>query len=32
MCIMDIGDQDLQRKTVRLMKVLWQHHGVDEGM
>ena len=29
-CIMDSRDQVLQRKTVRLVKVLWQHHGVEE--
>ena len=26
-CIMDSWDQVLQRKTVRLVKVLWQHRG-----
>ena len=30
MCIMDSQDQVLRRKTVRLVRVLWQHHGVDE--
>ena len=30
MCIMDSRDQVLRRKTVRLMKVLWQHCGVKE--
>ena len=30
MCIMDSRDQVLQRKTVRLVRVLWQHHGVEE--
>ena len=29
-CIVDSWDQVLRRKTVRLMRVLWQHHGVDE--
>ena len=29
-CIMDSRDQVLQRKTVRLVKVLWQHCGVEE--
>ena len=28
--IMDSWDQVLRRKTVRLVKVLWQHHGVEE--
>ena len=28
--IMDSRDQVLQRKTVRLMKVLWKHRGVEE--
>ena len=28
--IMDRQDQFLQRKTVRLVKVLWQHRGVEE--
>ena len=31
-CIMDSRDQVLQRKTVRLVKVLWQHSGVEEVM
>ena len=30
MCIMDSQDQVLQRKTVRLVKLLWQHRGVEE--
>ena len=30
MCIMDSWDQVLRRKTVRLVRVLWQHHGVEE--
>ena len=25
-------DQVLRRKTVRLVKMLWQHHGVEEAM
>ena len=29
MCIKDSRDQVLRRKTVRL---LWQHHGVEESM
>ena len=29
-CIMDSRDQVLRRKTVRLVKVLWQHRGVEE--
>ena len=32
MRIMDTRDQVLQRKTVRLVKVLWQHYGVEEAM
>ena len=28
--IMDSRDQTLRRKTVKLMKVLWQHRGVEE--
>ena len=28
--IMDSRDQVLRHKTVRLIKVLWQHHGVEE--
>ena len=28
--IMDSRDQVFQRKTVRLVKVLWQHRGVEE--
>ena len=31
-CIMDSRDQVLQRKTVRLVRVLWQHRGVEESM
>ena len=30
MCILDNQDQVLRRKTVRLVKVLWQHRGVEE--
>ena len=30
MCIMDSRDQVLRCKTVRLVKVLRQHRGVDE--
>ena len=30
MCILDSRDQVLQRKTVRLVKVLWKHRRVDE--
>ena len=29
-CIMDSRDQVLRRKIVRLVRVLWRHHGVDE--
>ena len=29
-CIMDIQDQVLRCKTVRLVRVLWQHRGVEE--
>ena len=29
-CIMNSRDQVLQRKTVRLVRVLWQHRGVEE--
>ena len=29
-CIMDSRDQVLRRKTVRLVKVLWKHRGVEE--
>ena len=28
--IVDSRDQVLRRKTVRLVKVLWQHHGIEE--
>ena len=30
MCIMDSRDQVLRRKTVRLVKVWWQHRGVEK--
>ena len=30
MSIMDHRDHVLRRKTVRLVKVLWQHSGVEE--
>ena len=30
MCIMDSRDQVLQRKTLRLVRVLWRHRGVEE--
>ena len=30
MRIMDSRDQVLRHKTVRLVKVLWQHRGVEE--
>ena len=30
MCNLDIRDQVLRRMTVRLVRVLWQHYGVDE--
>ena len=29
-CIVDSRDQVLRRKTVRLVRVLWRHHGVEE--
>ena len=29
-CIVDSRDQVLRRKTVRLVRVLWQHRGVEE--
>ena len=29
-CIIDSQDQVLQRNTVRLVRVLWQHRGVEE--
>ena len=30
MCIVDSRDQVLRVKTVRLVKVLWRHYGVEE--
>ena len=30
MCIVDNRDQVLRRKTVRLVRVLWRHCGVEE--
>ena len=30
MCIMDSRDKVLRRKTVRLVRVLWQQRGVEE--
>ena len=30
MCIMDSRNQVLRRKTTRIVRVLWQHHGVEE--
>ena len=30
MCILDSQDQVLRCKTMRLVRVLWQHHGVEE--
>ena len=29
-CIVDSRDQVLRRKTVRLVRVLWWHYGVEE--
>ena len=29
-CIMDSRDKVLRRKTMRLVRVLWQHRGVEE--
>ena len=29
-CIMDSRDQVLRRKTLRLVRVLWQNRGVEE--
>ena len=31
-CILDSRDQVLRRKTVRLVKVLWQHREVEEAI
>ena len=30
MCIVDSRDQVLRRKTLRLVRVLWRHYGVEE--
>ena len=30
MCIVDSRDRVLRRKTVRLVRVLWRHCGVEE--
>ena len=30
MCILDSRDQVLRCKTVRLVRVLWRHYGVEE--
>ena len=30
MCTVDSRDQVLRRKTVRLVRVQWQHRGVEE--
>ena len=29
LCILDSRDQVLRRKTVRLMRLLWSHYGVE---
>ena len=29
-CILDSRDQVLRRKTVRLVRVIWRHYGVEE--
>ena len=29
-CILDSRDQVLRRKTMRLVRVLWRHYGVEE--
>ena len=31
-CILDSRDQVLRRKTMRLVRVLWRHYGVEESM
>ena len=31
-CILDSCDKVLRRKTVRLVRVLWRHYGVEESM
>ena len=30
MCILDSRDQVLRRKTMRIVRVLWCHYGVEE--
>ena len=30
MCIIDSRDQVLRRKTMRLVRVIWQHRGAEE--
>ena len=30
MCILDSCDQVLRHKTVRLVRALWRHYGVEE--
>ena len=30
MCILNSRDQVFRRKTMRLVRVLWRHYGVDE--
>ena len=30
MCILDSRDKVLRHKTVRLVRVLWRHYGVEE--
>ena len=32
MCIVDSHDQVLRHKTVRLVRMLWRHYGVEESM
>ena len=32
MCIMNSREQVWRHKTVRLVRVLWQHRGVEESM
>ena len=31
-CILDSGDQVLRHKTMRLVRILWRHYGVEESM
>ena len=31
-CIMDSQDQVFRRKTMRLVRVLWRHRGVEDSM